>query len=90
MTAMAMSSTTYPKLADDAQLPWSTYAAFWLHLGNIDEGTQKVVSTEVPTIRELVGMARDKNFKEALKELRIPGFVAYRIVDLINVNVYGR
>eukprot|EP00904_Undaria_pinnatifida_P010876 jgi/Undpi1/6919/HiC_scaffold_21.g09394.m1 len=90
MTAMAMTSTTYPKLPHDAQLPWSTYAAFWLHVGNVDEDTQKVVTAEVPTIRELIDMARDKNFKEALKELRIPAFVAYRIANLIHVNVYGR
>lgn len=90
MTAMAMTSTTYPKLPHDAQLPWSTYAAFWLHVGNVDEDTQKVVTAEVPTIRELIDMARDKNFKEALKELRIPALVAYRIANLIHVNVYGR
>ena len=90
MAAMAMTSTTYPKLPDDAQLPWSSYTEFWLCVGNISQEIQDRVTGAIPRYGDLTRMARDKNFKEALKEAGVPGLVAYRIVDEIHVNAYGK
>lgn len=90
---MAMTSTTYAKPPDDAQLPWSSYEEFWVSVGNISQEIQDGVASAVPQFGDLIGLARDKNFKAALTETNIPGLaglVACRIAEKIHVDAYGK
>lgn len=87
---MDMLSPSFRVPASGVVIPWDSYAEFWQCMPNIRTDHQDIVTEALPTLKELVDMAKEKNFSGTLKEAGLPGFPAVRIANFIQKVVYGK
>ncbi|CAB1111940.1 unnamed protein product [Ectocarpus sp. CCAP 1310/34] len=81
-------SSTFRTPAGDVVIQWDSYEEFWECLPNIPDAAKSLVTDALPTLTELVDLAKDKNFAATLKEAGVQTIPATRIANFIQKTIY--
>lgn len=81
-------SSTFRTPAGGVVVQWDSYEEFWECLPNIPDAAKSLVTDALPTLTELVDLAKDKNFASTLKEAGVGTIPATRIASFIQKSIY--